>query len=97
MLILVLVLSLAGCARKSTVTVTAAGLSELKIVSMPAGAESVGYSGNSVTMTLKKDGEYPVTFKDEDGTEHTFTVQYENGIASVMGDEEMNYIIGTAK
>lgn len=91
-----MLLSLAGCARKTTVSITINNIGDFEISKVPAGFENLSTVDNTVKITVKKDGEYPITVKAEDGKEYTVVLKYEKGVAYVES-EELDLIAGVER
>lgn len=89
LLVLAMILTFAGCSKKTTIVISFTEIESFEIVQIPESIENLSHNENSVSVTVKKDGEYPIVIKTEDGTEHTLNIKYEKGTAYVdAGDLE---------
>lgn len=93
LVILAMVLSLAGCVRKTTICVTVGDIGDYDIVQIPEGFKNLSKQDYTVKMTVDKEGEYPLVIRADDGKEYTIVVGYKDGVASVDAGE-LNCIAG---
>ena len=84
LLIAVMLLTLAGCAKKVSVTIKNIGAFE--VTKAPAGIVNMSSDEETIRLTINKDGEYPIVVTGEDGNEYTVLVKREKGDVDVTAD-----------
>lgn len=94
LVLVAMLLSLAGCARKTTVSISLPSLGDYDIVTIPEGFANLGKQDGTMKLTVKKYGEYPIVIKAEDGTEHTIQVTYDKDGVTVTAGEGLDLIAG---
>lgn len=52
---------------------------------------------DDIEITVKKDGVYSFTVKDENDKEYTFDLNYNNGAAEVYSRDGINVVVGAKK
>lgn len=88
-LVCIMILSMAGCAKKTTLAVTIDGIGDYRVVRCSDSFKNFSTHENEILLTLKNDGVYAVVVQDDDGKEYTFTVTYQNGKAEVTTEDDM--------
>lgn len=88
-LILMITLIMTGCG-KSEITIALPDFNDYELTEIPDGLESCSKTEDGIVVTVKKNGDYTFTIKDDTGTEHTFTLVYKNRSAEVQSDEELS-------
>lgn len=88
-LVLIMVLSLAGCAKTTTLAVTIDGIGDYRVVRCSDGFKNFSTHDNEILLTVKNDGVYAVVVQDDNGKEYTFTVTYQNGKTEVTTEDDM--------
>ncbi len=88
---------LVGCGKKKTVTFSVNGIGSYELESIPDGTVSGSVSGDAVTVTLNKEGDYDFVLKGEDGNEHTVTIKYHDNTVEGTSDEEIGVNVGVTK
>lgn len=87
----IIVFSLCACSSdKIAAHITIEDMDSLTLIEIPANSVNFYTSGNTINITIEKDGNYSFTVEDEDGQEHSFTLKYQNGEASLLHDNELN-------
>lgn len=87
LLVVAMVLTFAGCAKKVTVSVEVTNIGDFEIAKIPEGFASLGLVERTINLAVKKDGEYPLVLKGEDGTEHTLLIKYEKGTVTTEAED----------
>lgn len=85
----IMILSLVGCAKKTTLTVTLDGIGDYRVVRCSDGFKNFSTHDNEILLTVKNDGEYAVVVQDDNGKEYTFTVIYQDGKTEVTTEDDM--------
>lgn len=93
-LALMMLLSLAGCGKKTTLHMTVDGIGNYEVTQIPAGFDSYNVVDNTIDVTVKKDGVYTFVVTAEDGQEYSFTLNYSNGTAAVEADDGLSVVVG---
>lgn len=83
LMVIVMVLSFAGCAKRTMITVKLPDIGEFEIVQKPDKFLALGSTEDSVKITVNEYGDYPFVVKTDDGTEYSFVVKYEKSGTSV--------------
>ena len=87
----IIVFSLCACSSDKTVAhITIEDMDSLTLTEIPANSVNFSTSGNTINITIEKDGDYSFTLEDGDGQEYSFTLRYQNGKASLIYDNELN-------
>ena len=82
-----IIFSLCACSSDKTVAhIAVEDMDSLTLTEIPSNSVNFSTSGNTINITVEKDGDYGFTFEDEDGQEHSFTLRYQNGRASIADD-----------
>ena len=89
MLVLIMVLSMAGCAKKTSLAITIDGIGDYQVVQASGGLKNFSVVDNDIHLTVKNDGVYAVVVQDNNGKEYTFTLTYQNGKAQVTTEDNM--------
>ncbi len=87
-----LAMGLTGCGSKAVIDVSVDGIGEYTISKMPTD-DVVNFSHNEkgeMKITVKKDGNYDFAVVDQEGKEHTFTVQYHDKTAEVQTEDDIS-------
>lgn len=85
----IMILSLAGCAKKTTVAVTIDGIGDYRVVRCSDSFKNFSVQDDVIYLTLKSDGVYMVAVQDDDGKEYSFTLTYDNGKVEISTDDDM--------
>ena len=93
LLLLTLVLGLTGCG-KSTIEIVPQDLGDYEVVEYSSDLASYSKDGQTITVTVDKNGDYDFVVKDEDGNEHSFTLVYKDKSAEIKSDEELSINLG---
>lgn len=93
LLILAMVLSLAGCARKTAVSIEIMDVGDIELVQIPRGLEGLSAAGHTVHMIVKKDGSYPFVIRADDGREYSFVMTYEKRTTVVETSDDVQYAV----
>lgn len=83
LILVAMLFSLAACAKKTTICITFADIDGFEIIQAPSGMVSLSSDENTIYLTVKNDGQYPITIKADDGNEYTIAIAYEKGTANV--------------
>ena len=87
----IIVFSLCACSSDKTVAhITIEDMDSLTLTEIPANSVNFSTSGDTINITIEKDGDYSFTLEDGDGQEYSFTLRYQNGKASLIYDNELN-------
>lgn len=86
-MVLVLALGMAGCAKEMSFHLTFDGLDNFDLVKVPDGIENCATTDDSINVTIKGDGDFDFTIKDDEGKEHDFTLKCSGGSAEVSSDD----------
>ena len=87
----IIVFSLCACSSDKTVAhITIEDMDSLTLTEIPANSVNFSTSGDTINITIEKDGDYSFTLEDGDGQEYSFTLRYQNGEASLIYDNELN-------
>ena len=90
LLAMLMIFSLCACSSDKTVAhITIEDMDSLTLTEIPANSVNFSTSGNTINITIEKDGDYSFTLEDEDGQEYTFTLQYQDGEASLIHDNDI--------
>ncbi len=90
LLAMLMVFSLCACSSDKTVAhITIEDMDSLTLTEIPANSVNFSTSGNTINITIEKDGDYSFTLEDGDGQEYSFTLRYQNGEASLIYDNEL--------
>ena len=81
--------------KKKTVSFLVPELGECELAEIPADVDSCAINDGIVTVTLKKEGDYSIVLKGEDGKTHTVTVKYHNDTIEGSTDEGLSLVIGS--
>lgn len=92
-LLILAVLSFAGCAKKTSVKIILNGEDSYKLTQVPGdlGSFSTSAEDNSINVTLKHDGVYTFVLVGNDGKEYTLEINYHNGEAEVHSADELDF------
>ncbi len=86
-----IIFSLCACSSDKTVAhITLEDMDSLTLTEIPSNSVNFSTSGNTINITVEKDGDYSFTLEDGDGQEYSFTLQYQNGEASLLHDNGIN-------
>ncbi len=86
-----IIFSLCACSSYKTVAhITLEDMDSLTLTEIPSNSVNFSTSGNTINITVEKDGDYSFTLEDGDGQEYSFTLQYQNGEASLLHDNGIN-------
>ncbi len=86
-----IIFSLCACSSDKTVAhITLEDMDSLTLTEIPSNSVNFSTSGNTINITVEKDGDYSFTLEDGDGKEYSFTLQYKNGEASLLHDNGIN-------
>ena len=87
----IIVFSLCACSSdKIAAHITFEDMDSLTLTEIPANSVNFSTSGDTINITIEKDGDYSFTLEDGDGQEYSFTLRYQNGKASLIYDNELN-------
>ncbi len=87
----IIVFSLCACSSdKIAAHITLNDMDGIVLTEIPANSVNFSTSGNTISITIEKDGDYSFAVEDEDGHEHSFTLRYQNGEASLIHDDEIS-------
>ena len=90
LLAMLMIFSLCACSSDKTAAhITIEDMDSLTLTEIPANSVNFSTSGNTINITIEKDGDYSFTLEDEDGQEYTFTLQYQDGEASLIHDNDI--------
>lgn len=92
-----MIFSLAGCAKKTTLQMNVQDIGKYQVIDFPKDLEGFSVVDNDIEITVKKDGVYSFTVKDENDKEYTFDVNYNNGAAEVYSRDGINVVVGAKK
>ena len=81
-----LIFSLFGCGKKTTVVMSFDDITDFETTQYPANLDSFSETDDSITVSLKKDGDYDFRITDQDGNEHCFTLKYHNKSVDVESE-----------
>ena len=87
--LLTLVLGLTGCAKKTSVKLTFEGSGTYELIEKPSNLVNFSHTDDSMTVTVKENGDYDFAVRDEDGIEYSFTLVYEDGNAEIETDDDI--------
>lgn len=85
----IMILSLVGCAKSITLTVTLDGIGDYRVVRCSDSFKNFSMHDNEIILTIKNDGVYDVVVQDDDGKEYTFTLTYQDGKTEVTTEDDM--------
>lgn len=88
-LVCIMLLSMAGCAKNVSLAVTIDGIGDYRVVRCSDSFKNFSVQDDVIYLTLKSDGVYDVVVQDDNGKEYTFTVTYQNGKTEVTTEDEM--------
>ena len=87
LLAMLMIFSLCACSSdKIAAHITFEDMDSLTLTEIPANSVNFSTSGNTINITIEKDGDYSFALEDEDGQEYTFTLRYQDGEASLIHD-----------
>lgn len=89
MVLVVLVLTMAGCGNKSEITISVEGIGDYELNEIPTGLENCATTDDGITVTVKEDGEYEFGIEDENENEYYFTLKYKDKKAEVQTSDEL--------
>ena len=81
--------------KKKTVSFLVPELGECELAEIPADVDSCAVNSGVVTVTLKKEGDYSIALKGEDGKTSTVTIKYHNGAIEGSAEEGFSLVIGS--
>lgn len=88
-LVCIMILSMVGCAKSTTLTVTLDGIGDYRVVRCSDSFKNFSTHDDEIILTVKNDGVYAVVVQDDDGKEYTFTVTYQGGKTEVTTEDDM--------
>jgi hypothetical protein len=88
---------LVGCGKKKTVTFSVDGIGSYDLESIPEGTVNSSTSGDAVTVTLNKEGDYDFVLKGEDGNEYTVTIKYHDNTIEGSSEDGIGVRVGVTK
>lgn len=90
LLAMLMIFSLCACSSDKTAAhITIEDMDSLTLTEIPANSVNFSTSGNTINITIEKDGDYSFALEDEDGQEYTFTLRYYDGEASLIHDNDI--------
>ena len=93
-IVVVLVVLVVG-SKKKTVSFSVPEMGECELVEIPEGTDSCSVNNGVVTVTLKKEGDYTIKLRGEDGVEHTVTIKYHGNTVEGSTDAGLSLVIGS--
>lgn len=87
LLVVTMGMMLVGCGKKKTVTLTVGGIGDVELAGIPEGTLNGSTSGDALTVSLKKEGDYDFVLRGEDGKEYTVTIKYHDGAVEGVTDD----------
>lgn len=88
---------LVGCGKKKTVTFSVDGIGAYSLESIPDGTVSGSTSGDAVTVTLDKEGDYDFVLKGEDGNDYTVTIKYHDNTVEGSSEDGLGVSVGVTR
>lgn len=90
LLVLIMMLGLVGCGKKPTVRISVDGIGDYRVTQVSREFKNYSVdSDNVISLTLKKEGVFPVVVMGEDGTEYSFTISYDDGKVEVSSEDDI--------
>ncbi len=90
LLAMLMIFSLCACSSDNkTAHITIEDMDSLTLTEIPANSVNFSTSGNTINITIEKDGDYSFTLEDGDGQEHSFTLRYRDGEACLLHDNDI--------
>ncbi|MCQ2441740.1 MAG: DUF3872 domain-containing protein [Oscillospiraceae bacterium] len=89
-----LLVSVAGCAKKTSVHISLVGMDGVQVTQIPEKLENYSVEENEITVTVKQEGDYTFVVEDEDGNEYTLLLHYYDGKAEVSSEDGIMFITG---
>lgn len=97
LLVLAMVICLCGCTRKTTLRIRVENIGDYSVIEMPK--DFVGYSQqiNDIIVTVKTEKDYHFVIRNDEGQKYSFTLQYQNGQASIVTNDDISVTISVEK
>lgn len=90
LLVLIMVLCLVGCGKKPTVRISVDGIGDYSVTQVSREFKNYSVdSDNVISLTLKKEGVFPIVVMGEDGTEYSIELSYEDGKVEVSSEADI--------
>ena len=91
LLAMLMIFSLCACSSDKTVAhITVEDMDSLTLTEIPSNSVNFSTSGNTINITVEKDGDYSFALEDGNGQKYEFTLRYQNGEASLIHDNGIN-------
>ena len=89
LLALVMILSLAGCAKKTCVHISVDGIGDYVVTQISGGTVNYSVKESDIEVTVKDEGVYTFGIKGEDGKEYSIELSYYDGKADVYSEDNI--------
>ncbi len=87
----IILFSFCACSSaKITAHISLNGMDDLVLTEIPANSVNFSTSDNTINITIDKEGDYSFAVEDENGQEHSLTLRYQNGEASILHDDDID-------
>ena len=90
LILMMMMIVLTGCGNKAEIAMSFQDFSDYEVTEIPQGLENCFKGEEVLTVTVKKNGEYPFIIRDDTGIEHSFTLIYKNKTAEVQSEENLS-------
>ncbi len=88
-LVFVLLISLAGCGKKTSVHIRVDGIGNYTVSKVSRDFVNFSVNQNEIEVTVKKEGTYALFLEGEDGKEYSLELRYADGKVAVTSRDEI--------